>query len=64
MISVVRAFRLLRKQSFFLAIDQKEYIVWCDVGKHFRNCGLIGYLFNDLALEKIHGFNIYLKKYC
>ena len=35
--AVVRGLRILREQTFFKDIDQNEYIVWCDAGKHFRN---------------------------
>jgi hypothetical protein len=42
--AVVRGFRLLREQTFFKEIDQKEYVVWCDAGKHFRNNELLGLL--------------------
>jgi hypothetical protein len=55
MASVVRGFRLLRRQSFFRAIEKSKYIVWTDCGKCFRNCEVIGYLMFELAREKIHG---------
>lgn len=53
--SVIRAFRILRSQTFFRSIDQKDYIIWADCGKHFRNKLLIGYLFKELQREKING---------
>jgi hypothetical protein len=62
--AVVRGFRLLREQTFFKEIDQKEYVVWCDAGKHFRNNELLGYLLIELARDKIHGlkhFSLYFK---
>ena len=59
--AVVRGFRLLRMEPFFREIDQKEYIVWMDCGKHFRNNLLAGYLFKELAEEKILGKIIFFK---
>ena len=53
--SAVRAFRIMREQSWFERIDQKEYIVWTDCGKHFRNKTLVGYLLCELA--KVHGIH-------
>ena len=52
--SAVRAFRLLRKQDFFKAIDKKNYIVWSDCGKHFRCSEFISYLMEELAGSEIH----------
>ena len=46
----------MRAQDWFKNIDQKEYIIWADCGKHFRNKTLLGYLLCELATEnKIHG---------
>lgn len=56
--SVVRGFRILRKQNFFLEIEKPSYLIWMDCGKHFRNCEVVGYLLNELAEEKIHGLKI------
>ena len=52
---VVQAFRLLRNQSFFKDIDKKDYIIWSDCVKHFRNKLMSGYLFKELKEQKIHG---------
>lgn len=56
--AAVRGFRFLRKQKFFEKIEKKNYIVWSDCGKHFRNQTFCGYLFNELAKQKIHGKNL------
>ena len=56
--AVVRGLRFLREQTFFKEIDKKEYFVWCDAGKHFRNNELLGYFLIELAREKIHGLKI------
>lgn len=54
--AAIRGFRFLRTQEFFERLQYiKEFIVWLDCGKHFRNKMLIGYLFKELASEKIHG---------
>lgn len=53
--AAVRGFRILRQQQFFKDIDQLNYIVWCDTGKHFRNYEMTGYLFEELKQENIHG---------
>ena len=55
--AVIRGLRLLREQTFFKVIDQKEYIIWCDAGKHFRNNEILGYFLIELAREQIHGLN-------
>ena len=34
--SVIRGFRLIRKQEVFKKIDKKKYIIWTDCGTHFR----------------------------
>ena len=47
--AAVRGFRILRSQSFFKKIDKKNYIIWEDCGKHFRNNELVGYLLLELA---------------
>ena len=52
--SVVRAFRLLRKQQFFKDLDKKNYIIWADCGKHFRCAEFISFLMKELAEDKIH----------
>lgn len=53
---VIRGFRFLRNQQFFRKLlDIKQYIVWLDCGKHFRNKMLLGYLFKELATQKING---------
>ena len=53
--AAVRGFRILRTQEFFKEIEKKDYIVWADCGKHFRNCEILGYLLLELAEEDIHG---------
>jgi hypothetical protein len=53
--SVVRAFRILRNQEFFKKIEQGEYVVWADCGKHFRNSLFIGYLFKEMRDFEKHG---------
>ena len=57
--SAVRAFRVLRNQDFFKKIEKKEYIIWADCGKHFRNKLFVGYLFNTLKFDEIKGKSIY-----
>ena len=52
--AVIRWLRVMRQQNFFKEIDKKEYIVWCDAGKHFRNNELMGFLLRELTLEKIN----------
>ena len=42
--AAVRRFRISRSQEFFKKIDKKNYTIWADCGKHFRNNELIGYL--------------------
>lgn len=46
---VVRGFRFLREEAFFRNIDKREYTIWMDCGKHFRNSIVVGYLIRDLA---------------
>ena len=53
--AIIRGLRLLRQQEFFKVIDKKEYIVWCDAGKHFRNNEVLGYFLRELSIEKING---------
>ena len=53
--AAVRGFRILREQQFFKIVDQFNYIIWCDTGKHFRNYKIAGYLFEELKQENIHG---------
>lgn len=53
--SFIRAFRVLRDQEFFKAIDKKNYSVWLDCGKHFRNNLVIGYLFQELKAQGVLG---------
>lgn len=57
--AAVRGFRFLRQQAFFKEIDKrdriKEYIVWADTGRHFRNNTVAGYLFQELSQEGIKG---------
>ncbi len=53
--SVIRAFRILRNQEFFKKIDQNEYVIWTDCGKHFRNGLFVGFLFKELKCSNIHG---------
>lgn len=54
--AAIRGFRFLRTQQFFEKFQNiKQYIVWLDCGKHFRNKMLIGYLFKELAADQIHG---------
>jgi hypothetical protein len=66
--AAVRGFRLLRAQEFFKKIDtKKQYVVWADCGKHFRNNELVGYLFKEIANENIageHGFTFLQFSYC
>lgn len=63
-ITVIRAFRILRAQRFFQAIETKNYIIWTDCGKHFRNCLVMGYFLKELKNAQIHGkkenINFYL----
>ncbi len=54
-LAAVRGFRILRAQQFFKSIDTKNYKVWADCGKHFRNGTLTGYFFKELKKEKILG---------
>ncbi len=51
-----RGFRILREQNWFREIEENDYVVWCDCGKHFRNNEMAGYLLMELADEKKHGF--------
>jgi hypothetical protein len=53
--AAVRGFRILRSQEFFKQIDAKNYKIWADCGKHFRNLTLTGYLFKELVKERILG---------
>ena len=53
--ATVRGFRILRQQEFFKKIDQLNYTVWCDTGKHFKNTEIAGYLFEELKHENMHG---------
>ncbi len=53
--AAVRGFRILRQQDFFKQVEQKEYVVWADCGKHFRNNEFVGYLLLELAQLQIHG---------
>ncbi|CAF0854416.1 unnamed protein product [Brachionus calyciflorus] len=53
--AVVRGFWLLREQDFFKDIEKKNYVIWMDCGKHFRNCEVVGYLLKELAEDKIQG---------
>ena len=53
--AVIRGLRLLRQQQFFKEIDMKEYIIWCDAGKHFRNNEILGYFLRELTQENING---------
>ena len=45
--------------DFFKQIESlykdKNYIIWADCGKHFRNKDICGYLFKELREENIHG---------
>lgn len=56
--SAVRAFRALRHQDFFKKIETKEYVIWADCGKHFRNKRFVGFLFNELKMHEIKGKSI------
>ena len=47
----------MRQQDFFKEIDKREYIIWCDAGKHFRNNEILGYFLRELARENINGIN-------
>jgi hypothetical protein len=58
--AAVRGFRLLRQQDWFKAIEQSDFVVWSDCGKHFRNNELAGYLLLELAKEKKHGIVFYI----
>ena len=53
--AIIRGLRLLRQQEFFKVIDKKEYIVWWDAGKHFRNNEVLGSFLRELSIEKING---------
>ena len=50
--AAVRGFRILRSQEFFKKIDKKNYTIWADCGKHYRNNELVGYLLLELAENK------------
>lgn len=61
-IAVVRGFRILRTLHFFRETEElntKNYVVWADCGKHFRNQIFIGYLFNELSKEGINGLSTF-----
>ena len=45
----------MRQEDFFKEIDKREYIIWCDAGKHFRNNEILGYFLRELARENING---------
>ena len=51
----VKGFRFLREQEFFKRIEEIDYIIWTDVGNHFRNLAFIGYLMKELGREGISG---------
>jgi hypothetical protein len=53
--AAIRGFRLLRKQDFFKSIDKRNYVIWMDCGKHFRNYQMAGYLFLELKNLGIKG---------
>ena len=62
--AAVSGLRLLREQEFFIEIEravfseeqERNYIVWADCGKHFRNKLFLGYLLKELAeTANIHG---------
>ncbi len=53
--AAVRGFRILRSLHFFKQIDKKNYIIWSDCGKSFRNSTVCGYLFKELKSEGVHG---------
>ena len=58
--AVIRGLRYLREQPFFKQIDKKDYNVWCDAGKHFRNNEIFGYFLRELSLENINGTHFVL----
>jgi hypothetical protein len=45
----------LREQQFFKDIEEKNYIIWSDTGKHFRNNEFLAYLLKELAEQDVHG---------
>ncbi len=47
--------------DFFKRIIAKEYVVWADCGKHFRNNQFVGYLLLEVANDNIAGkfFSVY-----
>jgi hypothetical protein len=50
----------LRQQNWFKKIEKNKYSIWCDTGEAFRSAQTIGYLFKELAVDKIHGNNIFI----
>ena len=55
--ATIRGFRILIEQPFFKQISKyrKDYIIWLDTGKHFRNQFVLGYLLGqEFIKEKIH----------
>jgi len=61
--AAVRGFRILRSQEFFKRIDSKNYKIWADCGKHFRNLTLTGYFFKELSKEGILGSCFHYKNF-
>jgi hypothetical protein len=58
--NAIRGFRFLCQQNWFKKIEKNKYSIWCDTGKSFRCAQTIGYLFKELAADKIHGNNIFI----
>lgn len=53
----VRGFTVLREQKFFVDLEKKskDWIIWMDCGKHFRNDTVMSYLLGSLAEDNING---------
>ena len=54
----------MRQLECFKALDKKKYIIWSDVGPHFRSGEFLHYLFRELALCQIEvSFNLFCEKH-
>lgn len=54
----------MRQQRCFKLLDKKSYIVWSDVGPHFRCAEFMHYLFVELAQLKIKvSFNLFCERH-
>ena len=53
-IRVINNFRFLRNQLFFKKLsNNKNLILWCDSGTHFKNSEFMYYLFKELKDEGV-----------